>query len=270
MITTFPFDKLSCGGNDFILFDERSESIPSDRAELTRKICHRTRGVGADGTIFLENDEETPFYMRLYNADGSSAEVSYNGSRCLALYASKHRIARGNFKFNSQAGQISVSVQGKMVTLAVPDPEILDGDMILQAPWGENKGTATNAGVPYLVVPVQELDHPELPTWARTLKVHSFFGNGTNVAVVKEGDSELVNARFFERGVEEETMSSGTGVVAIALYAATRYGISSEVVVTSTGGNFPVHFSRSGDSISNVETAAEVTYICRGDYSLEF
>lgn len=261
------FHKLSCGGNDFILIKAGALASGLDRSRFTRQICHRTMGVGADGTIIIEDDADYPLRMELRNEDGGSAEVSYNGSRCLGFYAHNYLDMPERFSFASDAGEVRVAVKGAAVELEVPAPGIVKEGIELDSPWGKLSGTAVSAGVPYLVVAVPQLeDREKLPAWAASLKHHRFFPDQTNVATINLENDGVVAARFFERGVEQETMSSGTGVVACACYLRSRLGKVSAVDVRCRGGLFPVHYQESPGGRQVVYSAGDVTDICTGSY----
>jgi diaminopimelate epimerase len=258
------FAKLVCGGNDFIIIDHRHSPLPVIKTERIAGLCHRSNGIGADGVIYLVEDAEHPFAIKLYNADGSAAEVSYNGSRCLALYANENQIAPKNFTFASDAGLIAVEVAGKEVLLHVPPPRLIEENLALELEAGELKAHFIEAGVPYLVLFTDEVDPERAVAASTALKTHPNFPAGTNVAVAEPPVGARLKARFFERGVDEETDSSGTGCVAVALLAQRRYGLGSPIVVVSKGGDFAIKFAQKNDNYSAISTAGLVDYLFDG------
>lgn len=262
------FAKLSCGGNDFIVVDCRAALPATDLPAAARSLCSRRFGVGADGLILLVPDEELPFGIKLLNADGSDAEVSYNGGRCVGLFAHQAGIAPARFSFASAAGPIGVKVNGTVVTLMVPPPgEARLGLELEEEGEGSEKvsGDAVVVGVPYLVIFRGDLDDPWVSRMPPRLRRHSAFPRGTNVAVARRRDEALYEARFFERGVEEETLSSGSGCVAVAVTAALRSGAPSPVTVATGGGDFAIGFRRQGEKIVDVSTSGEVRFVYRGE-----
>lgn len=268
-IGSITFAKLICGGNDFLVLDCRHRPLPADPAALTVDLCDRRQGVGADGAIFLIPDAKAPFRIVLFNADGSRAAVSYNGSRCLGRYAVAARIAESPFSFASDAGEIGVTVDGGMVTVSVPAPQPPRLNLQLEQDGEIIPAHFVVAGVPYLVLYRDDLRHPWVERVPWILRSHPEFPGKTNVAVVRRREHGGIEARFFERGVDEETPSSGSGTVAIAAIAAALDRITSPLVVHCAGGEFPVNFVRRGDTIGDVTAAGEVKLICTGIVSLD-
>jgi len=260
------FDKFSCGGNDFIILDARAGMPDVAPERLATAICHRTLGVGADGLIFVLRDAQHPFRMQLVNADGSPAEVSYNGCRCLGRYAELRSMASGSFTFASDAGSIAIETIDDSVRLSVPDPIIDNPALSMETPFGTTSALAVTAGVPWLVVQVDDLHAAEIPQWSFSQRLNPFYARGTNVAIVSNIAGSKAKARFFERGVDEETMSSGSGSVSVATFLALRYSSTSPVTVDCAGGSFPVEFERTDTSVCNVHAAAKVLHICSGTY----
>jgi diaminopimelate epimerase len=230
------------------------------------ELCDRRQGVGADGAIYLLPDDRLPFRILLYNADGSCAAVSYNGSRCLGRHAVAARIAASPFSFASDAGDIAVEVEGGIVTLGVPAPT--EARLHLQlAHEGESiPAHFIVAGVPYLVLYRDDLRHPWVERIPWQLRSHPDFPGKTNVAVVRRVAPGHMQARFFERGVDEETPSSGSGCVAVAAIAALLHDDPSPIVIDCAGGEFTISFSRQTEGIAGVSTAGLVKSVCTGIY----
>jgi diaminopimelate epimerase len=260
MLKNIELTKLCCGGNDFLVADFRNKQLPQEAGVLVRELCLRRESVGADGAIFLLEDAEYPFRIALFNSDGSPAEVSYNGSRCVALYAAAHGIAEKSFAFASDAGAIKAEVDGNNVTINVPAPCDWSLDMELEFEENSFKASYVKAGVPYLVFFVDDLYSIWVETVPAEFKTHPEFPAGTNVAVVKAVNGEEPQARFFERGVEEETPSSGSGCVAVASICHMQKGYDSPVNVKTQAGDFLISFEKDATGIKEVLTAGEVIY----------
>ena len=259
------YAKLVCGGNDFIIVDSRNDSPPADLPALTRAICDRRNGVGADGLICLVSHGKHPFAILLYNEDGSRAQVSYNGSRCVGLYAVREGIAPASFTFASDAGPVGVEVVGREVTLSIPPAGRIAPETVTSASGEQVRGVLADVGIPYFVVFSDDLDCEWVERVCPGLKTNSAFPEGANIAVAEPPDGSGTRSRFFERGVEEETPSSGSGCVAVALACAQSRGSASPFTVQTGGGDFAVSFERDGDSFSGIVSAGEVGYICRGE-----
>ena len=263
------FAKLCCGGNDFIVIHGESAPVGERLPDLARRVCTRRFGVGADGLIVLNPHEELPFRMQLFNADGSTAEVSFNGSRCVGLFAFGEGKVPKEFSFASEAGSIHVLVEGDVVTLRVPPPEELRPNMELDERGERVLGHSIRIGVPYFVIFQDDLNYSWIDRIPPRLRTHSSFPRGSNVAVACRREQSLYEARFFERGVAEETMSSGSGCVAVALVAAAVQGAVSPVIMRTKGGDFDVAFKTSGRSISDVTTSGKVSLVFTGELDTE-
>lgn len=259
------FAKLACGGNDFVIIDSRHSPPGGDLEALARAVCDRRAGIGADGLIILVADNRAPFGIMLFNEDGSRAEVSYNGSRCVGLYAIEEGIATAPLSFGSEAGPIEVDAEGRMITLRVPPPGRIELDLTIREEGENIEGALAVVGVPYFVLFRDDLHSAWVETVAPRLKTNSAFPDGANIAVARPPQGATTEARFFERGVAEETPSSGTGCVAVALSAALLYGAESPFTVRTAGGDFPVAFKRRKDHFSDIVSSGEVRFICRGE-----
>ena len=261
-----PFTKMVCGGNDFIIVDHRTKPLPDIEPVDIAKLCNRSDGIGADGLIYLVDSEEHPFGIKLFNADGSFAEVSYNGSRCVALFAVEKNICSSEFSFGSDAGEIKVRVSDNEVLLHVPPPRSFEHDLELDSE--KIPAHFIEAGVPYLVLFTDQVAAAKAVSVATSLKTHPYFPAGTNVAVSSPPAGSVCSARFFERGVDEETDSSGTGCVAVALLAEHRYGLSSPITIHSAGGDFEIIFAGENDDYYDISTAGEVKKLLEGTINL--
>jgi diaminopimelate epimerase len=254
-----PFTKASACGNDFLMID--AARAPADLAAISRRLCDRHNGVGADGVEWLFPDTEADVSARLFNADGSEAEISGNGTRCVAAElcarTGKEQIIvrtgaglktcrltgrRGaTFEFEADMGQ---PVVGEPVSIDTTSPLAL--------------GTEVSMGNPHFVIFVDTF--PE--GWQRdasAIGIQPRFPQGINVEyVVVRGPNEI-EIRLFERGVGE-TESSGTGSCASAVAAIASGRVSSPVTVIAPGGSQTVRWDK------NVYLTGPATLICRGEF----
>ncbi len=250
--SVFAFTKLHGNGNDFILIDEiHRELVPeSMKGRFAVRCCRRNFGIGGDGVLFLVNSDRANIGMRLLQPDGSEAEMCGNGIRCLAKYAFEAGYVSQNFKVETLAGIIPVQVREMdncfwaKVDMGVPKfdrpliPAIGSGEFIMEQLDGFQV-SAVNTGVPHAVIFVESLDIP-LDEVAPLIRHSSMFPEGTNVNFVKAGDPFEI--RTFERGVEAETFSCGTGAVASASVAHKLGLIGDEVLVETRGGPLIICF----------------------------
>jgi diaminopimelate epimerase len=250
------FVKMTGAGNDFILVDDRAGLLgPAERAALARRLCPRRLAVGADGLVLLDEAAEADLHMRLFNADGSEAEMCGNAVRCLALYAAGAGLAPPRMRIATVAGIIHAEVLGpERARVQLTDagrPRRLAG-IDFGGPTAEVY--SVNTGVPHAVVFVADLEAADVVGWGRALRHHEAFSPaGTNVDFVAAGGEGVVCVRTYERGVEDETLACGTGVTAAALAAAEVGPVEMPLRVrTRSGAELEVSFRRDDDRVSGI------------------
>jgi diaminopimelate epimerase len=232
------FTKMNGAGNDFILIDNRAGDVHLERNQIAH-LCDRHRGVGADGILLLENpSDHADFRMRYFNADGGEAEMCGNGARCFARYANKTAGATGKISFETPAGVISAELAGDLVTLQMTEPTDLRVSVPLQIGTRKNAVHFINSGVPHVVVPVAKVDDVDVPREGSAIRHHEMFSpRGANVNFIEKRGADKVAVRTYERGVEDETLACGTGVVASALIFAATENIKGPITVLVHGGD---------------------------------
>ena len=247
--------KMSGSGNDFILIDHREHFLKEDGLkDFIRKVCRRRISVGADGIILIERSQKADFKWRFYNADGSEAEMCGNGGRCAARFACLKGIAGPSLKFETLAGILSAQVNGERVRLEMTKPFGLKLDQSIVIDGEEKILSSINTGVPHAVLFVEDLEGLELLRLGRMIRYHSFFApSGTNADFVRLEKNSQLSVRTYERGVEDETLACGTGVVASALVAAFKGMVKSPVSVKTKGGEvLTVHLETEGKEVKRV------------------
>jgi diaminopimelate epimerase len=254
-----PFVKATACGNDFLII--AIEHASSDIAAFTQRICDRHNGVGADGVEWVLPASDADIAIRLLNADGSEAEISGNGTRCVAAwYCAEHDrrsvvirtgaglktcdlIRRNGFEFEFRTAMGKPEVGEEM------DVE-LAGKMV--------RGIPVSMGNPHYVIFVTEFV-PGWQGWAAQIATHAKFPHGINVELVKVLNDHEIEVRFCERGVGE-TMSSGTGSSAAAAASIHAGKVKSPVLVHAPGGTQTVELS------DEVLLHGPATILCRGDF----
>ncbi|MDP2941715.1 MAG: diaminopimelate epimerase [Candidatus Omnitrophota bacterium] len=231
MMKAIKFTKMVASGNDFVVIQgqcEAKRSLPEgDKATshklLARKICDRKYGVGADGLLLLEKSKVADVRMRIFNADGSEAEMCGNGARCVALYVS-HKVTRSQghkLRIETRAGVIAAEVKKEQVKIKLTDPRNIKLDIPIKVGNRNIKVNFINTGVPHTVVFVEGLEKISVPALGRQIRFHRCFASaGTNVDFVEAISNDSIQVRTYERGVEDETLACGTGSVASALVFA--------------------------------------------------
>src|SRR6266550_3624761 len=260
------FTKMNGAGNDFILFDNRTRDIDLDRNQIAQ-LCDRHRGIGADGILLLEKPtNRADFRMRYFNADGGEAEMCGNGARCFARFANKAAGAKGTISFETPAGVISAELAGDLVTLQMTEPTDLRLSIHLRI--GAEKGIVhfINSGVPHVVVPVAQVGNVDVTREGSAIRYHEMFSpKGANVNFIEKREADKIAVRTYERGVEDETLACGTGVVASALIFAATENVKGPIGVIARGGDkLQVGFERIDKQFSNVTLTGPAKYVFEG------
>lgn len=242
-----PFAKLHGNGNDFILIDEYSgEKIPDEmKASFAALYCDRKFGIGADGVLFLQK-ADGGIRMRLFQPDESEAEMCGNGIRCLAKYAFDAGYVKSPCSIETLAGPVRVLMEYDEDGDFMADVEMTEP--IFDSPGIPAKGSgdfheiingyevyAANTGVPHAVVFVKDLEMVDVLKMAPPIRFSQHFPSGANVNFVQVSSNSALKIRTFERGVESETLSCGTGATASAAIAH-RLKKTGEVVEVETLG----------------------------------
>jgi diaminopimelate epimerase len=258
-MTAIPFVKASACGNDFLIID--GMHAPADLIAFTRRICERHNGVGADGVEWLFPAQDADIRARLMNADGSEAEISGNGTRCVAAYLCSEN-PRQQVTVRTGAGVkrcslISHSENEFEFEIAMGEPQIGD-EFLIKLAFGEVRGIPVSMGNPHFVVFVEDF----ALGWqgdAAEIGKHHDFNYGINVELVRIRDKENVEARFYERGVGE-TLSSGTGSCASAVASIFAKRAESPVRVHALGGVQAIRWE------GEVFLRGPAQIICRGEF----
>ncbi|MBW6470294.1 MAG: diaminopimelate epimerase [Methanosarcinaceae archaeon] len=249
------FTKLHGNGNDFIVIDEFVDKIvpDNDKAEFAVKYCDRRFGIGADGILFISRSNKADMKMRLFQPDASEAEMCGNGIRCLVKYAfDSGHIDVGTATVETMAGVlpaqtrkddmgfwVKVNMGQPLKTRAqIPAKGDADDEFIDIVMHGHSV-SVINTGVPHAVIFVEDLDLDILGI-APKIRFDPIFPNGTNVNFVKMDSEGEVTIRTYERGVEDETLSCGTGSVASAYLAHIHKGMDGEIRVHTKGGDLNI------------------------------
>ncbi len=233
-----PFHKYEGTGNDFVLIDQRQQRyLTRQDTAVIERICHRRFGIGADGLILLQLIEGYDFEMVYFNSDGRESTMCGNGGRCIAAFANSLGVASGHCRFLAIDGPHEANIDGDWVELKMSDVNAVesgDGCFIL------------NTGSPHYVVFVEDLSDMNIVESGQVIRyADRFRKEGINVNFV-EKTAEGIEVATYERGVEDETLSCGTGVTAAALsFSLANPDLkSNEVAIATKGGNLKVRFEK--------------------------
>ena len=218
---TLKFWKMNGAGNDFVVLDNRDGSLDLSREQIAH-LCDRQRGVGADGLLAVEPARSgADFRMRYYNADGGEAEMCGNGARCFAQFSRSldpAKSAAEKITFETIAGVIKAEFEGANIRIELSEPFDLELDTDLAVDGELLSVNAINTGVPHAVVFVEDLDAVDVRRVGSAIRHHSHFSPaGTNANFAQVLAPDHIAIRTYERGVEDETLACGTGMVACAI-----------------------------------------------------
>lgn len=225
------FFKYHGAGNDFIIVDNRDDKIKeSDKSNLAKKLCHRNFGIGGDGLLLIENAEQRKgahAKMRIFNPDGSEAEMCGNGIRCFAHHLAG-LISLEKIRIETLAGVKEVEVKKKnsktYISVDMGYAESIELNKKIKIGMEEISYDFLILGVPHAIVFVDSLDNLDVEQYGRKIRFNKVFESGTNVDFVEKVNSEEneFKIRTYERGVESETLACGTGICASAVIAVLR------------------------------------------------
>ena len=237
------FFKYQSTGNDFVLIDNREDIFPADNKTLIHKICDRKFGIGADGLILLEPSEIADFTMQYYNADGSLGSFCGNGSRAVVSFAQTLGIIEDSARFEAYDGLHEAIIVDNLIQIKMAD--VKNGRQLLN-------GTFIDTGSPHYIEFVENLDDMDVVDQGRAVRNSTIFApNGSNINYVEKVGHGKIKVRTYERGVENETLSCGTGVTASAI-AAAGAGLGNNIAISTLGGDLKVWFEHNDTGYHNI------------------
>ncbi len=252
------FHKYSGNGNDFIIVKG-----PVDlTASVITAMCDRHFGVGADGVLVLSFADEVDGRMQIFNSDGSEAEMCGNGIRCLVTYLDdQNGHAKDLYRIKTMNGLYEVA--RKNGEFAVEMSEIKDKNIHDLSSFNEYKRSFfVNTGVPHLIFEVHEVKRIDIKSRAPQYRFHKMFPSGTNVSFLQVTGENKAYVRTYERGVEDETHSCGTGLTACGIALNHWYGWSGSIRLETLGGTQHIQVA------DKVFYSGEVKFCFEGEYSL--
>lgn len=260
--TVFSFAKYHGAGNDFILIDNRENGYAFSQAEVAA-LCHRRFGIGADGLMLLETSAKADFRMVYYNADGGISTLCGNGSRCVVAFA-QHLGAVESEKIRFEAAD------GPHEARILPDGRVALEMQPVEAIFPEKDGVFLDTGSPHWVVWTPNAAAERVDEKGRRIRNHErFLPGGTNVNFVERKGPDALFVRTYERGVEAETLSCGTGVTAAAIAAAGTKTGHFNTRIETPGGTLWVRFRKSGpESAENICLTGPAQLVFKGEIRL--
>ncbi|MDP8299761.1 MAG: diaminopimelate epimerase [Candidatus Tantalella remota] len=262
------FTKAVASGNDFVILDNKNGELDArdlDYSEIARDICRRKLSVGADGLLVLEDSQDADFRMRILNPDGSEVDMCGNGARCSVLYESVTGWGE-ELSIETGAGMLFAEVKGNTVKLKMSSPKDIKMDI--------NPGVGStmmsvhhiNTGVPHVIHVVDDIEGYQVNEMGRQIREHSVFApDGTNADFVGDIEGDFAVLRTYERGVEDETLACGTGIVATAIVLGMLGKVKSPVSMkTRSGETSTVYYELHGEKVKDVYLEGEAHIVCDG------
>jgi len=258
------FYKYQGTGNDFVFIDNREDFFPKNDVKLIEKLCDRRFGIGADGLILLENDPQADFRMVYYNSDGNQSSMCGNGGRCIVAFAKSLGLISNETTFIATDGLHYASIlENGDVSLQMKDVDTVKI---------ESGYTFLNTGSPHHVMLVDKLDNFDVKGKGAEIRYSGLYGKaGSNVNFVNQVSEDHFRLRTYERGVEDETFSCGTGATAAAIAMNAIGKTNSHVVhLDVEGGQLEVSFDKVNDgaSYANVFLKGPATFVFQGEIDI--
>jgi len=252
------FYKYQGTGNDFVMIDNRDGSFPKDNIDLVEKLCDRRFGIGGDGLILLENDDETDFRMVYYNSDGNPSSMCGNGGRCIVAFAKSLGIIQNETTFTATDGLHNATIAPSgIISLQMKDVDTID----INAEF-----VFLDTGSPHHVQMEDDLATLDVKTLGAQIRYSDLYGKvGSNVNFVHQENDDTFSLRTYERGVEDETLSCGTGATAAAIAMHAIGKTKSETIhLNVEGGKLDVSFHVGHNKFTDVFLIGPAEFVFKG------
>lgn len=256
------FYKYQGTGNDFVMIDNRMAIFPKENVELIAQLCDRRFGIGGDGLILLENDYDSDFKMVYYNSDGNQSSMCGNGGRCLVAFAKELKVIENSCSFIATDGlhYATIATDG-LVSLQMIDVASvkIDPDYVF-----------LNTGSPHHVQFVEDLENYNIKENGAAIRYGDLYGKeGSNINFVKQIDADTFSLRTYERGVEDETLSCGTGATAVAIAMnITGKTKATAINLNVEGGKLEVSFDKNHNNFTNVFLKGPAKFVFKGEIEI--
>lgn len=256
------FFKYQGAGNDFVIIDNRTDIFPKEDYNLIRNLCDRKFGVGADGLMLLESANDADFNMLYYNADGRPGSMCGNGGRCIVAFAKTLNLFETSVSFNAIGEKYHATLKDGEVSLNMRNVENIEVH--------ENH-VFLDTGSPHHVTFIENLTSFNVIDQGRKIRNGPPYNQkGTNVNFVESINDNTFSVRTYERGVEDETLSCGTGVTAVAL-ASFHLNKTNEkkIYIETPGGKLKIEFEKEADTYKNIILTGPATFVFKGTIELK-
>ncbi len=254
---TLPFSKYQGTGNDFVIIDNREHIFSKNDTKLVAQLCDRKFGIGADGLMLLENHPSADFRMVYYNADGNESSMCGNGGRCLVAFAKALSIIDIHCTFEAIDGLHEATIENEIVHLKMQDVST-----IKVTP----EYTFLDTGSPHHIQKVASVKEVNIKKEGAAIRYSDLYGStGSNINFVEQKSDHHFAVRTYERGVEDETLSCGTGVTAVAIAAYhNKLTTANKIDLDVEGGKLAVKFDVIDNGYKNIYLIGPATFVFKG------
>lgn len=254
---TLPFSKYQGTGNDFVIIDNRENIFSKNNTKLVAQLCDRKFGIGADGLMLLENHPSADFRMVYYNADGNESSMCGNGGRCLVAFAKALSVIDTHCTFEAIDGLHEATIKDGIVHLKMQDVT----DIKVTPEY-----TFLDTGSPHHVQNVTSVREVNVKKDGAAIRYSDLYGSaGSNINFVEQKSDHHFAIRTYERGVEDETLSCGTGVTAVAIAAHhNKLTTSNKIDLDVEGGKLAVKFETTANGYENIYLIGPATFVFKG------
>jgi len=256
------FQKYQGTGNDFIIINNNTLSFPDKNKDLIKRLCDKKFGIGSDGLILINPSAKTDFEMLYFNSDGNLGSMCGNGARCSVKFAQNQKIIKNNTIFNAYDGKHSAEIIDNNVFLSMKNVNNIKS---------YNKDLFIDTGSPHYIKIVGDLENYDVYKEGKKIRNNSRFNNngGVNVNFVQVISNSEFSVRTFERGVENETLSCGTGAIAVALAMYhLKQTFFKRLTINSKGGILNVEFKSKKSRFENIFLSGNVEMVFKGQIDI--
>lgn len=255
------FDKYQATGNDFILMDNRDNLYSNLTKEQVAFLCDRRFGIGGDGLMLLNNKEGFDFEMKYFNADGNPGSMCGNGGRCIVQFANECGIKKEKYSFLAYDGSHVAERNGDKVSLLMNDVHEVKNN---------NEAFVLDTGSPHYISFVNDVEIINVSQIGRSIRnSDTFRDKGINVNFVQTLGENEIFVRTYERGVEDETLSCGTGVTASAIAVSVGKSGQNEIFVRTNGGELSVSLKNNGGHFTDIWLTGPARHVFSGEINLK-
>lgn len=253
------FYKYQGTGNDFIIVND--ETFPLNDSKLISKLCDRHFGIGSDGLISLSQVDKNNFSVRIFNSDGFEANLCGNGLRCIGKFIKDQGFDGNRFNIRTKTQSVVIEYETEKIKITFPSPKFIKENLKINIDNQEYLIHFVDVGALHAVCFLEDIQSIDVNALGKKIRFSkSFLPHGSNVDFVQIDDSKIF-VRTYERGVEQETLSCGTGAIASAFCSYLFHNLSDKIKVIFSGGEIFIHFELDHQNIKKVQMLGSAFFV---------